>query len=129
MTSKKQRVKAQYPFEQCKQPILSRKDFILRTLRYFAYSTGILLFSLFWGMLGYRHFGHISWIDAFYNASMILTGMGPGTPMEELSVSCRLFAGIYALYSGLAFLTMSVIILSPLLHRLLHGLHLDFIEE
>lgn len=122
------KVKVIYPFEPCSQPILSRKEFMLRLLRYFSYSTSILIFSLLFGMAGYSYFGHISGVDAFYNASMILTGMGPGTPMEELSNGCRIFAGVYALYSGLAFLTMSAIIISPLLHRLLHGLHLDFIE-
>ncbi|OWY19070.1 hypothetical protein C7N43_30865 [Sphingobacteriales bacterium UPWRP_1] len=126
---RKKKVKPPYPFEQCNQPVISRKEFVLRVLRYFSYSTAILLFSLLIGMAGYSYFGNISRVDAFYNASMILTGMGPGTPMEELSKGCRIFAGVYALYSGLAFLTMSAILISPLLHRLLHGLHLDFIEK
>lgn len=80
-------------------------------------------------MAGYRHYAGLDWMDAFYNASMILTGMGPGLDIDQLPVDCRekvkLFAGIYALYSGVVFLSASGILITPLLHRFFHMLHLD----
>ena len=78
--------------------------------------------SLFLGMFGYHHFENMTWIDAFVNASMILSGMGP---IGELHTSAgKLFAGCYALYSGLALITIAAILLAPVAHRILHRFHL-----
>lgn len=81
------------------------------------------------GMAGYHYVAGIGWMDAFYNASMILTGMGPGLDIEALPEDCRdpvrLFAGLYAMYSGVVFLAATGVLFSPLLHRLLHKMHLD----
>ncbi len=80
-------------------------------------------------MAGYHHVAGITWMDAFYNASMILTGMGPGLDIEALPEEyrdpARLFAGLYALYSGVVFLAATGVLFSPLLHRLLHKIHVD----
>jgi hypothetical protein len=73
-------------------------------------------------MLGYRLTGHMSWIDAFVNAAMILGGMGPVAVME--SNAGKLFAGCYALFSGLAFITIVGVILAPFVHRVFHCFHL-----
>ena len=87
--------------------------------------TGALLIvgSLVAGMVGYRHFEHMSWIDAFVNAAMILAGMGPLAPPQ--SIGGKLFAGLYALYSGFAVLIIAAIAFSPLIHRMLHRFHAD----
>lgn len=74
-------------------------------------------------MLGYRYFEGMEWIDAFANASMILSGMGPLTPLE--TSNGKLFAGLYALYSGLALILATGILLAPVVHRLLHQFHLE----
>ena len=79
------------------------------------------------GTFGYRYFGEISWIDAFYNASMILTGMGPVN--EMITVEAKLFSSFYALFSGIAFLTTVAIIFAPIAHRLLHILHIEEMEK
>ena len=85
--------------------------------------------SLFLGMVGYRVLADIGWVESFYNASMILTGMGPGLDIEALPFERRagiqLFAGFYALYSGVVFLAASGLILSPVLHRFFHKMHLE----
>ena len=86
---------------------------------------GLLLIAitLYIGMLGYHLTEKMSWIDSFLNASMILSGMGPATNMS--TTAGKLFAGCYALFSGLAFIAIVVIILSPVIHRFFRKIHLE----
>lgn len=79
--------------------------------------------ALYIGMLGYRFFEKMSWVDAFLNASMILSGMGPATTL--ITTNGKLFAGFYALFSGLAFIAIVVIILSPMIHKFFRKLHIE----
>jgi len=83
--------------------------------------------SLALGMLGYRGAEGLSWLDAFLNAAMILTGMGPVSEMH--TTAGKMFAGCYALFSGVAFLTAVAVLFAPLFHRFLHRFHLDFERE
>lgn len=116
-------------FEHRSQPVISPQKFFWRTLRYTFLSSLLLQVSLLLGMIGYRYFADISWVDSFYNASMILTGMGPGLDIGSLAPErqnpVKLFAGIYAIYSGVVFLAASGLVLSPILHRFFHKLHLE----
>jgi hypothetical protein len=82
--------------------------------------------SLLIGVVGYHHYFQLGWVDSLYNASMILTGMGPID--KAPSNSAKIFASFYAIYSGVAFLTSVAIIISPIAHRFLHKLKLD-VEE
>jgi len=75
------------------------------------------------GMLGYHFFEGLGWVDAYTNAAMILSGMGPLDPIK--SVGGRLFVGTYSLFSGVVFLTTVGFFLMPILHRLLHKLHVE----
>lgn len=106
-----------------KKELLSHKEFILKLLKYLAYSFFILFISLSIGVWGYSTFGNLSLVDAFLNASMILTGMGPVNSMKTFEA--KIFSSFYALYSGIAFLSTVVILLSPVVHRFLHKFHLD----
>jgi hypothetical protein len=119
-------------FEHKSQQLLSPRHFLLRTLRYAGFSVLIIGISLFIGMVGYRFFAGIGWVESFYNSSMILTGMGPGLDIEALPVEkqggVQIFAGFFALYSGVVFLAATGLILSPVLHRFFHKMHLDFNE-
>jgi hypothetical protein len=110
-------------YETKHQPLLSRRAFARRVVRSFGTASLLIGLSLLGGMLGYRYFEGMSWIDAFANASMILSGMGPLTPIE--TSGGKLFAGFYALYSGLALILATGILFAPLLHRLLHRFHLE----
>ena len=109
------------------QPLLSSREFLGRMARTVAVVAGIVAFSLFMGSAGYHYLGELPWIDALLNASMILAGMGPVDPIH--SSAAKLFASFYALYSGIAFLTMVAILMAPLLHRFLHKFHLEVSEE
>ncbi len=112
--------------EHHKKPLLSRKEFAHRQLRYAGFSSLILLFSIGIGLAGYHFFGALPWIDAFLNASMILTGMGPVDRME--TTAGKLFSSFYALFSGISFLMFVGVLFAPAYHRFLHKLHVD-IEE
>jgi hypothetical protein len=109
--------------ENKKQPLISRKEFFFRQLKFASLSMVLVTFSLAIGTIGYHYLGDISWIDALLNASMILTGMGPVNHMD--TDTAKIFATIYSLYSGIAFLTTSAILVTPAVHRLLHIIKLD----
>lgn len=87
----------------------------------------VVAFCLGVGMAGYHYFERLSWIDAFANAAMILSGMGPLAPLQT-DVG-KIFAGCYALFSGLAFVTIIAIVLAPVVRRFLHKFHLDINEK
>jgi hypothetical protein len=103
-------------------PLLPRPLFYRRAALGVAIGGGFLSVALFGGMLGYHLTEHLSWIDSFVNAAMILSGMGPVTPME--TSAGKLFAGCYALFSGLAFISIVGIMLAPFVHRVFHRFHL-----
>lgn len=79
--------------------------------------------GLLMGMIGYAFFEHMSWTDAFMNAAMILSGMGPAATLT--TTGGKLFAGFYALFSGLAFIAIVVIMLSPLIHQFFRKIHME----
>lgn len=83
----------------------------------------MILFSLACGMVGYRVFEGLSWIDAFVNAAMLLSGMGPLA--SPVTTGGKLFAGIYALYSGFVVLIAAAIAFAPVIHRFMHRFHLE----
>jgi len=110
-------------FEQHHEPLVPLSRFVRRLASSFAIGLGLVAVSLAAGMLGYHRLFALSWIDAFVNASMILSGMGPlATPQ---TTGAKLFAGGYALFSGLAVLAIAGIIFAPAIHRFLHYLHAD----
>ena len=113
--------------EHHRQPLASSHIYIARRLRSLRVAAGILLPSLGLGILGYHWFGNLPWIDALLNASMILTGMGPVDPMR--TVTGKLFASCYALFSGIVFITTAGVLLAPVVHRILHKFHLEIEPE
>lgn len=110
-------------FENKNKALLPFSKFLKRVLLYFFYSMTMILFSIGIGTLGYCHFAGLSFIDAFYNACMILTGMGPVNVMH--SNPAKVFSSVYALFSGIAFLSTVAVLFAPLAHRFLHIIHMD----
>jgi hypothetical protein len=90
---------------------------------YTCFALGFLCISLAAGTAGYAYFAQLPLVDAFLNASMILTGMGPVDRME--TTAGKLFAGFYAIYSGVAFLTFCGVLFTPVYHRFMHKFHID----
>jgi len=104
-------------------PLLSRADYLRRLSKNGLVGLGLIAGALGIGTIGYRTTAGLSWIDSLLNASMILTGMGPVNPMT--STPAKLFASFYAIFSGVAFLTIMGVVLAPMAHRFLHRFHLD----
>lgn len=109
--------------ENRKQKVVALPHFIFRLGRYGLFALGLILFSVLIGTIGYHYYGQISWFDSFYMSCMILTGMGP--VVEMTSTSAKLFSSLYALYSGVAFLSITAVFFAPIIHRLLHILHVE----
>ena len=110
-------------YESKNQPLLPRKQFVARLGRHFGVASLLIGASLLVGMAGYASFEGMGWIDAFANASMILSGMGPLTTLQ--TAGGKVFAGVYALFSGLVLVVATGIILAPVLHRMLHQFHVE----
>jgi len=110
-------------FERRNEPVLPWPAFLWRLAGSTLIGAGLVIVSLAIGMIGYRSLMGMSWIDAFVNASMILSGMGPLADPE--TSGAKLFAGLYALFSGLAVLAIAGVVFAPVVHRFLHYLHAD----
>ena len=109
--------------ENRKQKVTPLPHFLFRLGRYGLFAFGLIVFSVLLGTFGYHHFGQISWLDSFHMACMILTGMGPVAEMT--TPTAKIFSSMYALYSGVAFLSITAVFFAPIIHRLLHILHVE----
>jgi len=118
--------KVKFPFEHRSKPVLPIEQFYKRQLKFLGYALILLTFSLGIGMAGYRYHTGMSWMDAYLNASMILTGMGPVDQMP--TPGAKFFAGTYALFSGVIFLSTVAVMFTPIVHRLLHLMHIDDLD-
>lgn len=110
-------------FEHKHQQVATLSLYLKRQIRYTFFAIGLILFSIGLGVIGYHSFGNLNWVDSFHMASMILTGMGPVEIMK--TNSAKIFSSIYALYSGIAFLSITAVFFAPLIHRILHLLHVE----
>lgn len=110
-------------FEHKKQQLLPRSEFYLRMARSAAFGSGLIAASLLVGIFGYHYIGALSWMDAFLDASMILSGMGPLSQLH--TDAAKLFAGCYAIYCGIALIGTTAIIFAPAVHRALHKFHIE----
>jgi len=109
--------------ENRRQKVTPSPHFLFRLGRYGLFALGLIVFSVLLGTIGYHHFGKISRLDSFHMACMILTGMG--SVAEVTSLEAKIFSSIYALYSGVAFLSITAVFFAPIIHRLLHILHVE----
>jgi hypothetical protein len=108
------------------RPLPSWGVFLVRFLRNAFFASAFIVISLGGGVWGYHYFAGLGWVDSLLNASMILTGMGPVAELH--GETAKIFASLYALYSGVAFLTFVAVLFAPVVHRFLHKFHLDLSE-
>ena len=102
---------------------IGRARFMRRLALHIGIALLLIVPSVGLGMLGYMVFEHLPATDAFLNAAMLLGGMGPvDAPRTEAG---KLFAGCYALYAGLVFIVTAAVVLSPVIHRVIHRFHWD----
>lgn len=110
-------------FERKYEKLLPVRPFLMRLAGFLAAAGVFVLVGLLVGVAGYHWIGGLPWIDALLNASMILTGMGPVDRLQTMPA--KLFASGYALFSGLVFISVSGIVIAPIVHRVLHLFHLE----
>lgn len=109
--------------EHRRQKVASFPNFMYRMGKYGIFALGLITISVLGGTFGYYNLAGLSWIDSFHMSCMILTGMGP--VIEMTSPAAKIFSSFYALYSGIAFLSITAVFFAPLIHRLLHILHVE----
>jgi hypothetical protein len=110
-------------FERRHEPLAPLGVFIRRMLSSLGIGIGMIAVALSIGIAGYHWIAGFSWLDSLLEASMILGGMGPVNPLP--TDGAKLFASMYALFSGLIFIGVMGVVLTPLAHRMMHKFHLD----
>jgi hypothetical protein len=114
-------------FERNGQPVASRPKFVRRMLIAIALWTILTVAGLAIGIAGYASFEGMSLVDAYVNAAMILSGMGP---LGELKTTGgKIFAGTYAILSGLIIVIATGVVLAPIFHRVLHSFHVETTKD
>lgn len=114
-------------FERKAQKLASAAVYRKRLIQSGVAGLAMVLVSLAIGMAGYAYYEGLGWVDSFENAAMILSGMGP--LHNPVSTGGKLFAGIYALYSGFAVLVIAAVTFAPAIHRMLHRFHMQTEED
>ncbi len=110
-------------YERRSDPLLPRPEFFRRMFRHGTVAVVILAVCLAIGVVGYHHFEPLRWVDALFDASMILGGQGPVEPLS--TTGGKVFASGYALFSSIIFLSTIGVFVAPMIHRMLHQFHLD----
>lgn len=110
-----------FVYESRHHPPIPGKQFLRRLAGHGGVSTVLILVSLGVGMAGYAYFEGLGWRDAFLNAAMLLGGMGPVEVVQ--TPGGKIFAGLYALYSGLVVLVAAGVLAAPVFHRIIHKFH------
>lgn len=116
-----------FHFESRHQPMASKSVFVNRLTLNAMWSVGIVVVSLLVGSWGYVHFEGMRGVDAFANAAMILSGMGPLTPLT--TDGGKVFAALYAIASGFLLLGLASLIMLPVFHRIMHRFHVEEFDE
>jgi hypothetical protein len=112
-----------FRFERHHDQLAPRSVFFKRVAASFLIAFGLIGFALMIGIMGYHTLAGFGWVDSLLEASMILGGMGPVNPLTN--DASKIFASIYALFSGLMFIGIMGVVLSPIVHRFLHKFHVD----
>ncbi len=109
-------------FERKHEKLASKSVFVKRMATSVLMAGILIIVALLIGMIGYRSIAGFDWVDSFLEASMILGGMGPVNSLA--TTGAKIFAGGYALFSGLVFIGIMGIVLAPVIHRMLHKFHI-----
>jgi hypothetical protein len=110
-------------FEHHTEPFLSRLQFTWRISRSLLVTVLLAAFSMLVGTLGYHFLVGIDWDDSFHLACLVLGDHD--VEIRPESTAGKIFAGVYVMYARLVFFSVAVILAAPILHRILHKLHLD----
>ena len=110
-------------YERRHEEVAPRSVFVKRLILSLAIALGLSVVVLLIGIVGYHYLAGFDWVDSLLEASMLLGGMGPVNPLP--TDAAKVFASAYALFSGLIFIAVMALVLSPVVHRILHKFHVD----
>lgn len=110
-------------FEHRREPVISRRQFLYRMVKALTLWFALTVLGLAIGISGYAYFEDMSFVNAFVNAAMILSGMGPFSALN--TTGGKIFAGSYAIFSGLVIVIATSFVLAPIFHRVLHRFHVE----
>ncbi|HBB86909.1 MAG TPA: hypothetical protein DC047_04780 [Blastocatellia bacterium] len=108
-------------FEHMHERVVPLSVFLKRMIGSAGLALGMLVIALLIGIAGYHWIAGLDLIDSLLEASMILGGMGPINPLT--TTNAKIFASVYALFSGVVFIALMGLLLTPVAHRLLHKFH------
>src|SRR5438046_9446894 len=114
-------------FERRHEELAPVAVFVKRIFMFLGLALCLIGIALAIGIVGYHSLGKLDWVDSLLEASMILGGMGPVSTLTGDGV--KIFASVYALFSGLIFIAVMGVVLSPIVHRFLHKFHVDEEDE
>ncbi len=115
-------------YEHRREPLAPGRRYLRRLARSVTFGLAIVAVALGIGVVGYRVCGGLGWLDSLYNASMILGGMGPVDNRAVIPDAEKVFASVYALFSGFAILIIAGVMFGPVFHRFIHEFHADVPE-
>ena len=118
---KRQKSRNWWQYERRTDKLAPRNVFIKRIIGALGVAVALILVALLIGISGYHFLAGFNWIDSLLEASMILGGMGPVKELHD--DASKIFASIYALFSGLVLIGLMGIMLSPVAHRIMHKFH------
>ena len=110
-------------FERRQEQLAPVSVYVKRLIGSVAMALGLIALVLMIGIAGYHYLAGFTWIDSLLEASMLLGGMGPVNQLPN--DTAKIFASAYALFSGLIFIAVMGLVLSPVVHRILHKFHVD----
>jgi hypothetical protein len=108
-------------FERHHEPLLPVPQFFGRVARSLIVAAIIDGASLVVGAVGLRWLEGLDWMDAWLNAALVMTGNGPTARAQ--TNSGKAFLLIYALVGVLIFAAVISVVMTPILHRMLHAFH------
>jgi hypothetical protein len=104
-------------------PLASREVFFDRVRRGASYAFALVVTTLAIGMVGYHAIERMSWLDAFHQSALLLSGMGPVVDIK--TAGGKLFDGLYAIFCGVILLAATGLMFAPVIHRVLHRFHVE----
>jgi hypothetical protein len=113
------------PWEHRTQPMASRRTFARRLATQLLLALALVLLTLALGMAGYMTIARLGWVDSFLESAMFLSGAGPLYTERSSGTALKLFSSCYALFSTLVVVSLVAIVASPVVHRVLHRLHVE----
>jgi hypothetical protein len=117
------------PWEHRSEPLAPSHVFAGRMLRQILLVAAIVGVALAMGTVGYllvsKGNENLNLVDSFLEASMLLSGAGPLYTERNSSDTLKLFSSLYALFGTLIVVSSVGILASPIVHRVLHRLHLE----